>query len=383
MFATRSTTVALTLAAWLAAVTTPTAAAELRLLGQCSSSSSMITLGDIAVITAADDAQAGQLGRIELFPAPVAGTQRYLRLREIQDLLLLRGVNLVEHQFTGSNQVLIVGGQAVREQVDTALTAAVVRKANARVHEAVVDYLQRNAPSGTPWIVEMELSPAQARAVADYSGTIVVAGGAAPWAGAQRFEFSLEQAERPTRFEVEAQVGVPPTVVVVVRPLTRGAIVRETDVDVQQSQVAESDADVFTRLDEVVGRETTRALTAGRVLTRDAVREPLSVRRGDVVTVYARSPGIQIRTTGRVKDDGSVGELVAVESFHNRGAFFARVCGVREVEVYAHAPQIEATPAAAPRHSAPAAPATAATKIRLSSETNPAMEGAIHATHTR
>ena len=54
------------------------------------------------------------------------------------------------------------------------------------------------------------------------------------------------------------------------------------------------------------------------------------------MTVYARSAGLRVRTTARAKDDGSVGDLIAVDSLLNKQSFFARVSGIQEVEVFAH-----------------------------------------------
>ena len=66
------------------------------------------------------------------------------------------------------------------------------------------------------------------------------------------------------------------------------------------------------------------------------------MHRGDVVTVYAQSGAVRIRTNARSRDEGSIGELVAVESLLNRSTYYARVSGIREVEVYARPPQVEA-----------------------------------------
>ena len=78
-----------------------------------------------------------------------------------------------------------------------------------------------------------------------------------------------------------------------------------------------------------------RGRRRARSSTTDALRTPALVRRGDVVTVYARSAGIRVRTAARARDDGSQGDLVSVESLLDRSTFFARVSGIREVEVYA------------------------------------------------
>jgi flagella basal body P-ring formation protein FlgA len=71
------------------------------------------------------------------------------------------------------------------------------------------------------------------------------------------------------------------------------------------------------------------------------LRTPLMVHRGEIVTVYARSGGVSVRTTARVREDGGMGDLVSVESLTERKGFIARVCGIRELEVFARAAQAE------------------------------------------
>jgi flagella basal body P-ring formation protein FlgA len=60
------------------------------------------------------------------------------------------------------------------------------------------------------------------------------------------------------------------------------------------------------------------------------------VQQNDVVTVYARAAGVQVRTQARARDAGSLGDLIAVESISDRKTYFARVSGIQEVEVDAH-----------------------------------------------
>ncbi len=93
-----------------------------------------------------------------------------------------------------------------------------------------------------------------------------------------------------------------------------------------------------------MGHELVRAVGTGLPVTSDALRPPLAVHRGEVVTVLARAGGIRIRTNARAREEGSVGELVAVESLSNRSTYYARVTGSREVEVYARPPQVENEP---------------------------------------
>lgn len=310
-------------------------AAEIRLKAQCEPQGPLVTLGDIATIYSDGQGQAGTLAAMELFPAPSAARQRYLGLREIQDLLLLRGVNLAEHRFSGSNQVAIFGRQSEPSLQNEPLDFSAERRANRRVCEAVARYLQQSTSQNVDWIVQLQLSPEQARLAADPTRAISAVGGNAQWVGQQRFQISVESSGGPVQFTVDATVSMPPEVVVTVRALPRGALVQPTDVELRRAGEFDDAMSALRSIDDVVGKETVRAVGQGKLLTEEELRAPLLVRRGDVVTVYARSPGITVRTNARARDDGSQGDLIAVESLGERQRFFARVSGIRQVEVYA------------------------------------------------
>ena len=327
-------------AATLAGVANRGAAAEFRLRPQCTSGGAVVTLGDVAEIFAADRQQVETLSAVELFPAPATAQQRFVRVRELQDLLLLRGLNLAEHRFSGASQVTIAGNAPARPEQP--LTAAATRRANLRVQESIVRYLQQHAGGNQPWTVELDLSPSHARAVAA-ARTLTITGGTAPFTGAQRFEVAVDGAEHAGQFTIDCQVGLPPAVAVAVRSLGRGAVIREPDVELQRGFPREQTADAVSSLDEVIGKETTRAIPAGKPVTSDSLRAPLLIRRSEIVTVYAKSAGIRVRTIARARDDGSLGDLIAVESLQDRTSYFARVNGVREV--VAHSVQAEKVPA--------------------------------------
>ena len=86
-----------------------THAAELSLRESVRTHGPLVLLGDIAEIHAKHSVEAAELTAMDLFPAPAAGEKRVLRLREVQDLLAVRGINLAEHRFSGVSQVTIQG----------------------------------------------------------------------------------------------------------------------------------------------------------------------------------------------------------------------------------------------------------------------------------
>ena len=167
-----------------------------------------------------------------------------------------------------------------------------VRKISQRVCEAVTQYLKEHAAADQPWIVEAELSDAEARQVADAGRGLTISGGSPPWIGAQQFVVSATSPKGPWRFSLDAQVSLPATVVVTSRALARGAVIRQSDVEMAHAAADEGDGGAFHSFADVVGKETTRALAAGKPLTPDAIRPatPGAARRGrDRVRPRARA----------------------------------------------------------------------------------------------
>src|SRR5208283_3026712 len=169
------------------------AAAELRLRAQSSAAGPVVTLGDVAEIDSADVRQAASLAAIELFPAPSVGEQRVVKVREIQDLLLLRGVNLVDHRFSGASEVTIQT-MVARPVVATSkpVSTAENQRIKRRVGESLTKYLSEHAAAAQTWSVEFELTAAQARLLAHPVLAIHVAGGCTPWTGSQRFDLAVD-----------------------------------------------------------------------------------------------------------------------------------------------------------------------------------------------
>jgi flagella basal body P-ring formation protein FlgA len=327
------------------------AAAELRLRAQCNPAGPVVTLGDVAEIDSSDGRQAAALAAIELFPAPSTATrstecpERTVKVREIQDLLLLRGQNLTELRFSGSSEVTVQTVAASKP-----VSAGETQRINRRICDALIKYLSEHVTAPQTWSVEFALTDAQARALADPLRPVHIAGGCAPWTGSQRFDLTVEGPKAPAHVTIEANVRTVAPVAVALHALARGAVIREGDVELKQlagtaQGSTEKIAGALHAVEDAIGHELVRPVSAGSPVSTDCLRAPLAVHHGDVVTVYAQSGAVRIRTNARARDEGSVGELVAVESLLNRSTYYARVSGIREVEVYARPTKVEGQPA--------------------------------------
>jgi flagella basal body P-ring formation protein FlgA len=305
----------------------------------------IVRLGDIARIESGGEHEvtdAGGLAGVELFPAPPVGSRRIVRAVEVRDLLHTAGIGLAQLRMSGAAHVEIRTADPEKQSIgQVEVGPAAVRQAERLVRQAIVRRLTQASGRDEPWQVEFRLDSRQAAIVASSPKALRVDGGSEPWEGRQTFSLRFPSGNADGSCSIEAVVRLPAVSVVATRAIPAGAILRAADLALtRQPSRGDASGTPLSSLEEAVGRETTRALAEGQVLDRRSVRRPLWVRRGDVVTVFARAPGIEVRTSARAKDEGALGDLVSVEQPGERSRFFARVTGVREVEVYAEAAQI-------------------------------------------
>ena len=232
---------------------------------------------------------------------------------------------------SGASQVTLAATPPPSEP--KTIMPAMEKRATDAVRTAVQQYTARQRHSSDILDLQFTLSDEQVRAIDAAVYRVAVRGGSDPWLGDQHYDILLAAGGKP--LPLDAQVRLPPSAVVAKRALNRGDIVQPEDVTLARLKVGADTSGLFDRIESVVGSELTRALGPGQTIDDSSLRQPLLVRKGDAVTVYTRSPGLQVRTTARAKEDGSLGDLISIESMLNRQTFLARVSGSQEVEIYA------------------------------------------------
>lgn len=122
--------------------------------------------------------------------------------------------------------------------------------------------------------------------------------------------------------------------VVPVRAIGRGEIIGPDDV--QLRAVSSQPAGVAREPGDLIGREATQSLKLGQPVHSQHVRTLRMIKRNDLVTIFVRTGGVQVRTNARAMEDGGRGDLIRLQSLLDRNAqFTARVTGFREAEIYA------------------------------------------------
>lgn len=113
---------------------------------------------------------------------------------------------------------------------------------------------------------------------------------------------------------VQATVALIQPVLVVRRPLPRGSALTAADVDVQERDVAHLVTGYLVDLKDIEGMVLRRSVAAGAVLNPSLVQYPISVRRGERVTILGQVGGIEVRMEGQALMDGARGEVIRVRN---------------------------------------------------------------------
>jgi flagella basal body P-ring formation protein FlgA len=263
-------------------------AAEIVLRQRVTLQGPVVRLGDVADLSASTDARLQELVATPLLPAPAPGTRKYLRTAQVRDLLEARGISLVGITFHGPERVAI-WTPAVRAPGTLSKSKPSLAKSSSANANAV-----HRAGSGPT-------SPRHA------------------------------QRDRPEQVKPTEPTE---SVVVLVRPVERGMLVRAADVEVRSLEGRGPFRAIRSR-DRAVGMMARQSLRPGLLLLDSHIQAPRLVERGETVSVFARTAGIQVRVHAIAKQHGSLGDLIQVETADRRKRFMARVTGLRELEVFA------------------------------------------------
>lgn len=118
----------------------------------------------------------------------------------------------------------------------------------------------------------------------------------------------------PWTVYVQATVAIIHPVLVVRRPLPRGTVLNAADVDRVERDVARLAMGYMVDIKEIDGMVLRRSVPAGAVLHPGLVQPPISIRRGERVTILGQVGGIEVRMEGQALMDGARGKVIRVRN---------------------------------------------------------------------
>ena len=101
-------------------------------------------------------------------------------------------------------------------------------------------------------------------------------------------------------------------VVVLAHAVERGAVLRDSDIDIERRPRAEVGRDAITDRDRVVGLAARDNLQTGRLVRSIDLMRPEIVQRNETVTLVYEIPGIMLTVRGKATEGGAQGDVISV-----------------------------------------------------------------------
>lgn len=98
------------------------------------------------------------------------------------------------------------------------------------------------------------------------------------------------------------------------QPIRRGEIITRTHLAHEKIELSRVRQGFFTDFSQIINQQATRYLPTGTVLTPKHLTTPRLIRRGEKVTISAKSKQIDIQMTGFALMDGTKGQRIRVRN---------------------------------------------------------------------
>ncbi|MBU4263679.1 MAG: flagellar basal body P-ring formation chaperone FlgA [Proteobacteria bacterium] len=123
------------------------------------------------------------------------------------------------------------------------------------------------------------------------------------------------------------------TVLLASHSLSRRTIISAEDIETDFRDISMLGDSLINNPGQAIGKQLYKSLRAGDIVFAHLLKNPPLVKRGDLVTIIAKSGGLQVSAPGEVKNAGAIGEIVRVKNLMSRRVLQARVVDEGVVEI--------------------------------------------------
>ncbi|MFH1416792.1 MAG: flagellar basal body P-ring formation chaperone FlgA [Planctomycetota bacterium] len=287
-----------------------------------------ILLADIADLRGFDPAIQSQLGRLVVHAAPRSGGQVLVRLSDIRGALTDAGANLASIRIFGSSRCKV--SRSLPQQPPVAQPPP-QKPREAPICPVELESGDRAARPGTlesavrQFIaaraamrdarVEIRFSPANVRdlALTDAEYQFEIRARSNRGIGLLSFDVSLVRDGRVERTApIVAEVSLVKDVVVARRPINRGKTIEGRDLRLEERRFSKIEDIGITELAAAIGQQSRQFVKTGSMLCAKQLQAEPLVTRGQRVTIWSRSGGLVIKTSGKAQQAGALGETIDV-----------------------------------------------------------------------
>ncbi|WP_172838716.1 flagellar basal body P-ring formation chaperone FlgA [Solemya velesiana gill symbiont] len=138
---------------------------------------------------------------------------------------------------------------------------------------------------------------------------------------------------KPWTIYVPVTVSQYVPILVTTHQLQRGSTVGQADIQLKDKDISRLHRGYFKTPAEVVGKIVKRTTQANQVLLPSQLVAANAIKKGSLVTILAKTGGIQVRMKGKALSSGAVGERVQVKNLSSERKIEGIVVGSDLVEV--------------------------------------------------
>jgi len=120
------------------------------------------------------------------------------------------------------------------------------------------------------------------------------------------------EGSQPWSLHVPLTVSVMKTIAVAKQLLPRGSVLHHRDIMMKKVDLATLPQGYIDKEQVLIGQKLKRRITAGAAFTPTIIIKPDRIKRGQRVTILARSGTMEVRMTGKALSSGAVGERIKV-----------------------------------------------------------------------
>jgi flagella basal body P-ring formation protein FlgA len=127
------------------------------------------------------------------------------------------------------------------------------------------------------------------------------------------------------KVRISGWVDVFDSVVCVSRNVKRGEILQEDDLYLSRKNISRLPSTTLTEIGKAIGLMAKHQIRAETPLKEWMLMRAPIVKRGDMVTILAKSGGLRVSVPGKILEKGYKGQLVQVQNTMSRKKIYAKV----------------------------------------------------------
>lgn len=137
----------------------------------------------------------------------------------------------------------------------------------------------------------------------------------------------------PWALNVPTDIHLFADVVVLNQPVSKDQIISESELSLQRQNLADLRNGYYLKKEQVIGKQSKRALAGMTVLNSYLILPALMIHKGDKVMIIASKGSMSVKMPGEALNDGREGRQIRVKNSRSERIICAQVVGPGEVLV--------------------------------------------------